>query len=103
MTEDREFLVLIIQGLWAVLLIVLSVLMSMLWGMLKSMRDNFDMFYKTVLLEYPTKKDLQQRVHGLRGALGVHSTWIHLLAHVVKVRLPGNVPTDGDKEKHDDT
>lgn len=85
-----QFYLVVIQAMWAVLLLILGVVIASLARTLRDFQTKYLELYKLILTEYATKTDLSKRVHGFRDDLGVHSTWIHLLAHVLKIDLPGS-------------
>jgi hypothetical protein len=92
-----QFYLIVIQVLWGLVLLLLGIVIAYLTrtlrefqGKLSESQDKHLELYKLILTEYSTKTDLSKRVHGLRDALGVHSTWIHLLAHGIKMDLPSS-------------
>lgn len=94
--NDLQVYLILIQGLWAIILLLIGVLIRQLNATLNRIGEKYDDLYRLLLTEYATRADVIERVHGLRDSLGIHSTWIHIIAAATKVNLPistGKDPT----------
>lgn len=89
MSNDLQLYLLIIQALWAIILLLIGYFVAQLNRTLATIGKKYEEMNERLLKEYATKDELTDRVHGLRDALGTHSTWIHLLAFQTKMNLPG--------------
>lgn len=83
-----QIYIMLIQILWALVLSMLTWFIKNLNSTLKSIQLDFTRLHEKMLTDYATKTELRERVHGMRDILGVHATWIHILAANTKVVLP---------------
>ena len=88
-TNDIQFYLAIIQILWGIVMALIGLYIRSLNATLKTLGERHDKLMEKLYEEYAKKDDVIERVHGLRDSLGVHSTWIHILAHQLQVQLPG--------------
>lgn len=87
-TAEIQFLLMLLQGLWGIFLLIIGILVNMVLSAQRRLEKKYDEFKDKIIADYATKKELQERSHGLRDSLGTHSTWIHLIAQHVKISLP---------------
>lgn len=87
--EDAQVYIVVIQVLLGLLLALLAFFLNSIHATLKDVQRTAQELNQRMHVEFATKAELRERVHGVRGALGVHSTWIHILAHKGGVALPG--------------
>jgi hypothetical protein len=98
MKYDIEIYILLIQGLWALLMALAGFFIYEMRSTLREIEKNTNDLHDRLLSQYVTKPELRERVHGVRGALGMHSTWIHILAQKAGIALPGQAARNNDGE-----
>lgn len=88
LTNDIQFYLLVIQVLWAVLVAFIAYFVRQLNKTLSDIMAKYEKMNERLHEEYAKKEEVRERVHGLRDALGIHSTWIHILAQKAELNLP---------------
>lgn len=87
-TNDVQFYLMLIQFLWAVIVGFIAYFIRQLNNTLSNIMAKYEKMNERLHEDYVKKEEVRERVHGLRDALGMHSTWIHILASHTKVQLP---------------
>ena len=97
--EHVQFLMLVVQGLLTVVVGGVAWFLRSLFLALRELQGELNSLHRDLLKNYATKEELSQRVHGLRDTIGVHNTWLHLMAYKCNMDLPHN----GDRRTKRDT